>query len=152
MKVGMAIAEPMRFHQKARNAAEAKEKTRALLEAVGLGAEYMERLPHTLSGGQKQRVCIARALSIEPRLLICDEIVSALDNTVQKAILDLLADLKQRFQLTIVFISHDLSVVRYLCGRVMVMHRGRIVESGHTAAVFEAPQDAYTRELLSAQL
>ncbi len=121
-----------------------------LLDAVGLPQDAARRFPHQFSGGQRQRISIARALSPRPRVLVADEPVSALDVTVRAQILDLLMELVDEFQLTLIFVSHDLSVVRYLCDNVAVLHDGEIVERGPTAEVYARPQHSYTRELLAA--
>ncbi|MNT39757.1 Glutathione import ATP-binding protein GsiA [compost metagenome] len=117
---------------------------------MGLPPEAVDRLPSQLSGGQKQRVNIARALCVTPRLIVADEIVSGLDVSVQALILNLLLRLKQELGIALVFVSHDLAVVRYLCTRVLVLHRGRVVEQGPVDQVFDRPQHAYTRALIAA--
>jgi len=121
-----------------------------LLEKVGLQPEHYDRYPHEFSGGQRQRICIARALAVEPQLLICDESVSALDVSVQAQVLNLLNDLKLEFGLTYIFISHDLSVVRYMADRIVVMKNGLIVETGDADRIFTNPQNAYTSSLIEA--
>lgn len=149
MRVGAALAEPLAIHNLCPRG---KRRTRVeqMLGLVGLHPDTARRLPSQLSGGQRQRINLARALMVEPRALICDEIVSGLDVSVQAQILALLVDLQQKLDLALVFISHDLRVVRYLCDRVQVMLLGRIVEEGPVAQVFDAPQHDYTRALLAA--
>ena len=121
-----------------------------LLRLVGLDDSALDKYPHEFSGGQRQRICIARAIACEPKLLVCDEAVSALDLSIRAQVLDLLAALKARLGLSILFITHDLGVVRHVADRVIVMHRGRIVERGTCAEVLRSPREAYTRELMAA--
>lgn len=121
-----------------------------LLSMAGMGADSHDRYPHEISGGQRQRACIARALASSPDILVCDEAVSALDLSVRATVLDLLARLKARFGLSMVFVTHDLGVARHVADRIAVMHGGRIVESGPAAAVLGAPREAYTRSLVAA--
>lgn len=146
---GETLTEPMKVHGLYGNAAERKSKAIALLEAVGLSADHWDHYPHQFSGGQRQRLCIARALSVEPSVIICDESVSALDVSVQAQILNLLKDLQQRFGLTYLFISHDLHVVTYFCDRVMVLNRGSISTLQTTEKLIQEPGDDYTQKLLS---
>jgi peptide/nickel transport system ATP-binding protein len=148
--IGAIIGAPLLFHRVAASAGEARERVAAALDAVGLPAAFASRYPHELSGGQRQRIGIARAIALSPRFVLADEIVSGLDVSSQAQILDLLGRLKDELKLTLAFISHDLSVVRRLCGRVIVMRGGEIVENRETAALFEAPQHPYTRQLLAA--
>ena len=121
-----------------------------LLEMVGLPASAMERYPHAFSGGQRQRIGIARAIALDPRIIIADEATSALDVSIRTQVLDLLLDLQERLDLSFVFISHDIAVIRYFCDRIAVMYRGRIVEQGPTEEVCSNPRHAYTQALLSA--
>ncbi|MEI6888300.1 MAG: ABC transporter ATP-binding protein [Bacteroidales bacterium] len=150
LTAGAAILEPMKVHRLHGNDTERKEKVIGLLEKVGLQPEHYDRYPHEFSGGQRQRICIARALAVEPQLLICDESVSALDVSVQAQVLNLLNDLKLEFGLTYIFISHDLSVVRYMADRIVVMKNGLIVETGDADRIFTNPQNAYTSSLIEA--
>ncbi len=149
LRIGQAIAEPMLYHGLA-TSSNVRNKVTELLEQVGLTAEHALRYPAELSGGQRQRACIARALAAEPTLLICDESVSALDVSVQAQVLNLLQDLRQARGLSMIFISHDLSVIRQISNRLLVMHQGKIVEAGITAEVCAQPQAEYTRLLLEA--
>jgi oligopeptide/dipeptide ABC transporter ATP-binding protein len=149
MKIRQILGEPLRVHRIVERA-EVSGRVNALLEMVGLSREHGERYPHELSGGQKQRVGIARALAVEPRRIVADEAVSALDVSVRSQILNLLMALRDELQLTYVFISHDLAVVRYLCHRVAVMYLGQLVEVAPAGALFSQPQHPYTQALLSA--
>ncbi len=144
-----SVAEPLVIHRGLKGPA-LQARVEELLDIVGLPGAFLYRYPHELSGGQKQRACIARAVALNPELLVLDEPTSALDVSVQAQVLEFLRDLKARLDLTYLFISHDLSVVRYLCDRVAVMYLGRIVEEGSVAAVFEEPGHPYTESLLSA--
>ena len=148
MMIGNAITEPMKVHKLWGNKDERKEKAIDLLERVGLSADLFNRYPHEFSGGQRQRICIARALALKPEFIICDESVSALDVSVQATVLNLLMDLRERFNLTYMFISHDLSVVRFMSDRIMVMNSGRVEEIGPADDVFNHPMKAYTRRLI----
>jgi dipeptide transport system ATP-binding protein len=130
--------------------AERRRLAREMLVKVGLKEEHIDRYPHMFSGGQRQRIAIARALMLRPKILVLDEPVSALDLSVQAQILNLLADLKDEFNLTSIFISHDLSVVKHICDRIIVMYFGEIVEIGTKAEVFGDPKHAYTRTLFAA--
>ena len=148
--VGEAIMEPMIVHKLYKNDRERKAKTMELLEKVGLMSEHFQRYPHEFSGGQRQRICIARALALQPKCIICDESVSALDVSVQAQVLNLLNKLKHEFQITYIFITHDLSVAKYMSDRILVMSKGQIVESGTPEQLYKNPQQEYTRTLINA--
>ena len=148
--IGDAIMEPMQVHGIHANKEERKNKTIELLEQVGLSADFFNRYPHEFSGGQRQRICIARALALQPKVIICDESVSALDVSVQAQVLNLLSDLQEKFQLSYLFISHDLSVVKHFSDRMLVMNAGKIVESGFPEEIYHHPQQAYTQKLIDA--
>ncbi|MBE7183337.1 MAG: dipeptide ABC transporter ATP-binding protein [Methylobacterium mesophilicum] len=149
-KVGEVLMEPLVINQPDMPASERRDRAQAMLKKVGLGPEHFNRYPHMFSGGQRQRIAIARALMLNPSLLVLDEPVSALDLSVQAQVLNLLADLQDEFGLTYVFISHDLSVVRYIADEVMVMYFGEAVEHGTRDAVFSDPQHSYTKTLFAA--
>ncbi len=152
--IGDAIAEPLRVHRKNTSSNSSSSSitsiTKDLMEQVGLLPDWYSRYPHELSGGQRQRVCIARALILQPELVVCDESVSALDVSVQAQVLNLLNDLKRQYHYTYLFITHDLSVVKFLSDRIMVMQKGQIVESGAPDALFSSPQTPYTQTLIDA--
>jgi peptide/nickel transport system ATP-binding protein len=149
LTIGAAIAEPMKVHGILSNRKLRKDKVIELLEKVDLTAEHVDRYPHEFSGGQRQRIVIARALALNPSFIICDESVSALDVSIQAQVLNLLNDLKKEFGFTIIFISHDLSVVRYISDRILVMNKGKIEESGHADAIYFHPRSAYTKNLIA---
>lgn len=147
--IGSAIAEPMQVHGILSSERQRKEKVAELLEKVNLDANHYNRYPHEFSGGQRQRIVIARALALNPSFVVCDESVSALDVSVQAQVLNLLSDLKKEFGFTVIFISHDLAVVRYTSDRIMVMNKGKIEESGPADEVYFNPQQAYTKKLIA---
>ncbi len=150
MKIGEMIDEPMYVHGIEPDAQKRKQRVSELLSVCGLNPKMADRYPHEMSGGQRQRVGIARALSLEPEFIICDEPVSALDVSIQAQIINLLEDLREEYNLTYLFIAHDLSVVRHLCHRVAVMYLGRIVELADCDELYDNPMHPYTRALLSA--
>jgi oligopeptide transport system ATP-binding protein len=149
MRVGSIVEEPLIIH-KLGSRTERRARVRELFDLVGLNADHLMRYPHEFSGGQRQRIGLARALALNPSLIIADEPVSALDVSVQAQVVNLLMDLQQRLALTYLFIAHDLRLVEHICSRVAVMYLGRIVEMGATAKLFASPQHPYTRALLSA--
>jgi oligopeptide transport system ATP-binding protein len=150
LTVGQSLAEPLEIHGIASTPAERTERIAALLRSVGLHADHADRYPHEFSGGQRQRIVIARALAVEPKLLVCDEPVSALDVSVQAQVVNLLQDLQRERGVALLFISHDLAVVEHLCQRVAVMYLGRVVELGPAREVCRRPSHPYTAALLSA--
>ena len=150
MTVGATVAEPLEIHGLAKNTADKRDRVAALLEKVGLRPDAAARYPHEFSGGQRQRVGIARALAVEPRFIVCDEPISALDVSIQAQIVNLLQDLQKAENLTYLFISHDLKIVQYICDRVAVMYLGRVVELAQAATLYRDPKHPYTDALLSA--
>ena len=150
MKVGDIIGEPIKVHGVEPDANKRRARVRELLSVCGLDPKFVDRYPHEMSGGQRQRVGIARALALDPEFIVCDEAVSALDVSIQAQVVNLLEDLRERFNLTYLFIAHDLSVVRHLCQRVAVMYLGRIVEMAECDELFDNPLHPYTQALLSA--
>ena len=149
MKVGDAVMEPLVIHSIGKNKKERQQRAAYLLERVGLDADAMKRYPHQFSGGQRQRVCIARSLALNPKFIICDESVSALDVSVQAQVLNLLKELQEEFELTYIFISHDLSVVKFISDRILVMNRGEIVETGNAQEIYRQPKEEYTQRLIA---
>jgi oligopeptide/dipeptide ABC transporter ATP-binding protein len=150
MTVAGIVGESLRVHGIAKTKEEARARVAQLLERVGLSSQYVNRYPHEFSGGQRQRIGVARALALQPKFIVCDEAVSALDVSIQAQILNLLMDLQEEFKLSYLFIAHDLSVVRHIADRVAVMYLGEIVELSETEDLFERPSHPYTRALLSA--
>ncbi len=150
MTVGAIIGEALIIHKLARTRREFEDRIVQLLETVGLAADYMRRYPHEFSGGQRQRIGIARALAVSPKLIVCDEAVSALDVSIQAQVINLLEDLRSQFNLTYIFIAHDLSVVEHISHRVAVMYLGRIVEIASARSLYTNPKHPYTEALLAA--
>ncbi len=148
-KIGETVMEPLLIHRAVKNAKARRDRAAYLLERVGLNPDWMNRYPHEFSGGQRQRVCIARALALNPKFIICDESVSALDVSVQAQVLNLLKELQGEFGLTYIFISHDLSVVKFMSDRIMVMNRGKIEEIGTPESIYRSPEKDYTRQLIA---
>ena len=143
------ISEPIKFHRICLKN-EVYEKCKELISDVGLNENFLSRYPHELSGGQRQRVCIARAISVNPEVLICDESVSALDVSIQATVLNLLNLLKKKYNFTYIFISHDLSVVKYMSDKIIVLYNGKIVDYQDADLLFEKPKDNYTKKLIKA--
>jgi peptide/nickel transport system ATP-binding protein len=150
LSVGSAIMEVLNVHNIGANEKERKEHVLYLLDKVNLLPRHFSNYPHEFSGGQRQRICIARALALKPKLLICDESVSALDVSVQAQVLNLLVQLRDEFNLTYIFISHDLSVVKFISDRIAVMNAGKIVEMNTSQELYAAPQQDYTKRLINA--
>ena len=150
MKIGSIIGEPLRVHGLAGDKEQYHARISSLMKTVGLLEDMAERYPHEFSGGQRQRICIARALALDPKLIICDEPVSALDVSIQAQVVNLLMDLQERLGLTYLFIAHDLSVVRHISNRVAVMYLGKIVEEADRDILFRTPKHPYTKALLAA--
>jgi oligopeptide transport system ATP-binding protein len=148
-RVGQIVGDPLKRHGLAKGT-DLRRQVQELLERVGLSSEHYNRFPHEFSGGQRQRIGIARALALKPKLVICDEPVSALDVSIQAQIVNLLDDLQDEFGLAYLFVAHDIGVVRHISDRIAVMHHGKIVEQGSADAVCENPQDDYTKKLLAA--
>ncbi|HEU5063493.1 MAG TPA: ATP-binding cassette domain-containing protein [Solirubrobacterales bacterium] len=148
-RVGQIVGDPLKV-QKVASGAELRRQVQELLERVGLSSEHYNRFPHEFSGGQRQRIGIARALALKPKLVICDEPVSALDVSIQAQIVNLLDDLQDEFGLAYLFVAHDIGVVRHISDRIAVMHHGKIVEQGSADEVCERPKDEYTKKLLAA--
>jgi peptide/nickel transport system ATP-binding protein len=150
MTIGSTLMEPMIIHGLGANKTERLARAQSLMKRVGLDPSMLNRYPHEFSGGQRQRICIARALAVEPEFIVCDESVSALDVSIQAQILNLLLDLQEEFNLTYIFISHDLNVVKYISDEVAVMNKGKVVELADAVEIYRAPKDEYTKKLLSA--
>ncbi|HVD86669.1 MAG TPA: ATP-binding cassette domain-containing protein [Solirubrobacterales bacterium] len=148
-RVGQIVGDPLE-RQRVASGSDLRKRVQELLERVGLSSEHYNRFPHEFSGGQRQRIGIARALSLKPKLVICDEPVSALDVSIQAQIVNLLDDLQDEFGLAYLFVAHDIGVVRHISDRIAVMHDGKIVEQGTADQVCEQPKDGYTKKLLSA--
>jgi peptide/nickel transport system ATP-binding protein len=148
--VEQTLLEPLLVHKYSNDRKEREQRVRMIIDRVGLAENALQKYPHEFSGGQRQRICIARALMVQPEFIVCDESVSALDVSVQAQVLNLLNELKEDFGLTYIFISHDLSVVKYMSDRMIVMRQGKIEEMGEVESLYASPQSDYTRELISA--
>ena len=148
--IEQTLIEPMIVHGIGSNYSNRRDQIVSLLEEVGLGPEFLLRYPHEFSGGQRQRISVARALAVEPEFIVCDECVSAMDVSVQAQVLNLLRELQEKRNLTYLFISHDLSVVKFMSDDVIVMQNGKIVESGKAQEIYHQPKSDYTKELLNA--
>lgn len=148
--IGDSIGEPLWYHGMVLNKKDEIDKVVEILEKIGLTAEALNRYPHQFSGGQQQRICIGRAIALNPELIVCDEAVSALDVSVQAQILNLLLELKNSMNLSYLFISHDLSVIRHICDNVVVLYHGKVVETGPVEEIFCHPKHAYTKSLIDA--
>jgi len=149
LTIGQAVVEPLKIHKVGKSKRDRAERVSYLLDRVGLDPAWVKRYPHEFSGGQRQRVCIARALALNPKFIICDESVSALDVSVQAQVLNLLKELQQEFGLTYIFISHDLSVVKFMSDRIIVMNKGKIEEMGTAEQIYRNPQQEYTQKLIA---
>jgi peptide/nickel transport system ATP-binding protein len=150
LTIGEAIIEPMRVHGIGENDQERKARAIEILERVNMNIAHFYRYPHEFSGGQRQRICIARSLALKPKFIICDESVSALDVSVQAQVLNLLNELRDEFNFTYIFISHDLSVVKFMSDRMVVMNKGKIEEMGVAEEIYLNPQTEYTKKLINA--
>lgn len=148
--VGHSIGEALIYHKLVKGSAEERDRVAEIMRRIGLSPDLMERYPHQFSGGQQQRICIGRAIAMNPKLVICDEAVSALDVSVQAQILNLLIELQETMGLSYLFISHDLAIIRHVCDWVVVMYKGKAVEEGPTEELYKNPQHPYTKTLLSA--
>jgi len=148
--IGESIGEALSYHGLVKSKHQQIENVAETLVQVGLSPDVMNRYPHQFSGGQQQRICIGRAIALRPKLIVCDEAVSALDVSIQAQILNLLIDLQKKLNLSYLFISHDLSIVRHICDWVSVLYKGKIVESNETEEIFKNPQQEYTKALISA--